>query len=121
MDRTWAGGGIAKTHFSGEFGVSRGHKGCHLLMADLHVFHPVLGLLERDIQTSDSIPRIPVDPLQTPLGQALPNILADVHASPPDEAPSRRKLLMRSRALPFRPTPYFRAFEFLRARNGTVQ
>src|SRR3954447_26566955 len=91
MDRARARGRIAKPDLAGKLGMCRGHERRHLLVADLYVLHPVLGFLERHVEASDSVTRVTIDPSQPPFGQSLPNIFADVHACPPDEAPSRPK------------------------------
>src|SRR5437868_14117334 len=93
MDRAWAGGRVAKPDLAGKLRMRRGHERGHLLMADLNVLHPVLGLLKRDVEASDSVAGVAVDPSQSPFGQSLPNIFADVHACPPEEAPSRPKFV----------------------------
>ena len=80
MDRTGPGRRVAQADLTGEFRVRRGHKGCHLLVPDLNIFHAFPGLLERHIETSDTVSGIPVDPLQAPCGQSMPNEFADVHA-----------------------------------------
>ena len=68
MDGAGAGGRVAKPYFAGEFRMRRGHERGHLLVADLHIFHAVLGFFQRDVEASDAVARIPVDPPQAPFG-----------------------------------------------------
>ena len=67
MDRPGSGRRIAKAHLTGEFGMCGSHEGGHLLMAHLDIFHDVLCLLQRDVQTTDSIAGIAVNTFQSPL------------------------------------------------------
>src|SRR5436305_4320 len=83
MDRARSGCRVAKAHLARELRVRGGHKCRHFLMADLDISHPVLGLLERDIETSHAIARISINPVQSPFGQSVPNEFADVHRRTP--------------------------------------
>ena len=66
MDRSRPGGRVAKTDLAGEFRMGRSHEGRHFFMTDLDVFHEVLCLLQRHVQTADAIAGIAVDALQSP-------------------------------------------------------
>ena len=80
MDRAGSGRRVTQAYLAGEFGMRGGHKGRHLFVPDLNIFHSFPGLLERHIKASDSVSGVPVDPLQAPSGQSMPNEFADVHA-----------------------------------------
>ena len=79
MDRTWTRGRVAKSDPTGELGMGRCHEGRHLLVANLHILHLVLGFLERHVETADTVAGIAVDPRQVPLDEALPDEFAYVH------------------------------------------
>ena len=80
VDRTRPGSGVAESDLAGELGVGRGHKGRHLLVANLDVLEAVLDLLQRHVETTDAIAGVAVDALDSPLLQAMPHEVADVHA-----------------------------------------
>ena len=80
MNRARTGRRVAKAHLARELGVRRRHKGRHLLVADLDVFHKILGLLQGYIQAADAVARITVDPLEPPFRQSPPNKFADIPA-----------------------------------------
>jgi hypothetical protein len=80
VDRTRPRSGIAESDLTGELGVGRGHEGRHLLVANLDVLEAVLNLLQRHVETTDTIAGVAVDALDSPLLQALPYEVADVDA-----------------------------------------
>ncbi len=80
MNRARTGRRVAKAHLARELGVRRRHKGRHLLVADLDIFHKILGLLQGYIQAADAVARITVDPLEPPFRQSPPNEFADIPA-----------------------------------------
>ena len=80
VDRARPRGGVAKPDLAGELGVGRGHEGRHLLVANLDVLEAVLDLLQRHVETADTVAGIAVDALDSPFLQALPHEVADVHA-----------------------------------------
>ena len=80
VDRTRPRSGIAEPDLTGELGMTRGHEGRHLFVANLDVLEAVLNLLQRHIETTNTIAGVAVDALDSPLLQALPYEVADVDA-----------------------------------------
>ena len=79
VDRARSGGGQADTHLIGPLGVRAGHESRHRLVADLDVVDPVFRALERAHDPVDAVAGVAVDPLDTPLGEALGKEVGDVH------------------------------------------
>ena len=79
VDRAWAGGRIAEPDLSGELRMRAGHEGRHFLVADLDVFHARQRLLQRHVQSADTVAGIAEYALEAPFLKALPDKLADIH------------------------------------------
>jgi len=79
MDGARSRGRIAKAHLAGEFGVSRGHKGRHFLVTDLHVFHEILGFFQGHVEAADTVARIAINAFEPPFRQPVPDKFADIH------------------------------------------
>src|SRR6185312_10058239 len=77
VDSTRPRSGHTYSHFTGEFGMRAGHKGSHLFMPRLDEIYLVLCAVERAHDAVDPIPRITIDPPDTPGDQSFYNKIAD--------------------------------------------
>ena len=66
MDGARPAGSQADTHFTGELGMGAGHKGRHLLVADLNVIHLFTGAPDSANDAIDAIARKSVNSPNSP-------------------------------------------------------
>src|SRR2546423_4791510 len=70
-------GGDADPHLAGELGVTAGHEGRHLLVADLDELGIAAGAVEGAQKGVDAVPRVAIDSVNAPLGQPLEDVISD--------------------------------------------
>src|SRR5665213_1410931 len=79
MDGSRSGGGVTQPDGTGELGMRRSHECRHLFVPHRNVLQVLLGALERDIQTADTVTRIAVDASNAPFLHAMPYKIAHIH------------------------------------------